>query len=213
MGREQLDFENKRGVGADVAARAARPISQVRRNEELPLGSHGHEQQSFRPPLDDLSDGEGGGLAALIRTIKFRAVEECTAIVDGHRVGGSGLGSGALLENPVLKATGKRHHAFLCLVGGQKLLAFFLVGIRELLRLEFLLFAQIRLQRRHDRLCFLVRQERLGTGQNVLYPAQQDCRVNIQSIPLHGSSDVHANGVTDFVLVGLELQDSGGLGR
>jgi hypothetical protein len=66
LDREQFDVENQRGIRADLAARTALAIGQVRGNKELPLRSYRHELQGFRPSLDDLTDREGRGLAALV---------------------------------------------------------------------------------------------------------------------------------------------------
>jgi len=53
---EQLHFKNKCRAGADVRASAAIAVTQLRGNKELPLRSYRHQQEGFRPTLDDSID-------------------------------------------------------------------------------------------------------------------------------------------------------------
>src|SRR2546429_469483 len=72
---EQLNLEHESGIRTDRGARLARTVSQVRRNKELPLGSHGHQQQRFGPTLDDSANRKTRRLAALVRAVELRAVD------------------------------------------------------------------------------------------------------------------------------------------
>src|SRR5689334_15551344 len=140
---EKFNFENEAGVRADVASRTARAVGQVGRNKDLPFRAGRHELQRFRPTLDDPADIEGRRLAALVRTVELRAIEQRSAVVDGDRVAGGGLGAGALLKNLVLETVGKCGDTLFRFIRGQELLAFFLVGLAKLLHLCFLFLAQL----------------------------------------------------------------------
>src|ERR1700737_1606553 len=86
LNREQLDFEDQGGVGADFGAGAARSIGKVSRNEKLPLGAYGHELQSFGPTLDNATNRDGSGFAAFIGTIKLAVVNQGALVIDHHAV-------------------------------------------------------------------------------------------------------------------------------
>src|SRR6516162_8028474 len=156
---EQLNLEYKRGIRTDRGAGLARAVGQVRRNKELPLGSHRHQWQRFGPTLDDSAHWQTRGLAALVRAVEFRAVDERAAIVDRDGVSRRRLWPRALLENLVLQAAREGDNTIFDFVGGQKRVAFFLVGLGNLLNPFFLLLAQIGLQVGQNRLCFLVVHE------------------------------------------------------
>ena len=129
---QQLDVENQRRIRADLAARAAFAVSQIRRNVQLPLGSDRHQLQRLGPALDDLPDRERRGLAALVRAIELRAVDQRAAVVGNDGVAGGRLGSVTLLDDLVLQAAGQRDHAVFRLVGREELLANLLVRVRRL---------------------------------------------------------------------------------
>src|SRR6266576_3956083 len=156
---EQLNLEHESGIRTDRGARLARTVSQVRRNKELPLGSHGHQQQRFGPTLDDSANRKTRRLAALVRAVELRAVDERAAIVDGDGVSCCRLCSRALLENFVLQAAREGDYAIFGFVGGEEGVAFFLVGLGSLLHPLFLLLAQVGLQVGQNRLRFLIGHE------------------------------------------------------
>src|SRR2546429_1412249 len=54
---EQLNLEHESGIRTDRGARLARTVSQVRRNKELPLGPHGHQQQDRKSTRLNSSHG------------------------------------------------------------------------------------------------------------------------------------------------------------
>ena len=71
----KLHLEDERFIWADGAAiRAAFAVSKVGRNEELPFGADRHKLQRLGPTLDYLPNGKCGRLAALVRTVEFRAI-------------------------------------------------------------------------------------------------------------------------------------------
>ena len=71
----KLHLEDERFIWADGAAIGATfAVSKVGRNEELPLGADRHELQRLGPTLDYLPNGKCGRLAALVRTVEFRAI-------------------------------------------------------------------------------------------------------------------------------------------
>jgi hypothetical protein len=53
---DELDFKNQRGVGADLTACAVCTVGEIRWDEELPLGSDGHNLKRLGPTLDHSPD-------------------------------------------------------------------------------------------------------------------------------------------------------------
>src|SRR5207245_7457884 len=113
----------------------------------------------FSPALDDAGHRESGGLAALVGTVKFLAVEKRPTIVADDGVGGRGLRAGAFLQDLVLQAAGERDNTIFRFVGGQESFPFLLVRLGGLLPNLLLLLAHIVLERRESGLGLLVRQE------------------------------------------------------
>jgi hypothetical protein len=80
-------------VGRDGAS-APRAVCPVRLDGELPLLAWAHVQKALVPALDDLArtNGEGQGLATVVRSIELAAVAlEGTAVVHVNLVAGNGL--------------------------------------------------------------------------------------------------------------------------
>jgi hypothetical protein len=110
-----------------------------------------------------------------------------------------------------LQAARKRNDALFGFVGSQEFVALLFVSVSKLFLLFLLFFAEVGLQRRHNRLRVLVTQERSAAGQSVFESAHQYGRVNVYTISLHGLSDIHADGITDLIFVGVEGQRGGRL--
>src|SRR5208282_1391731 len=141
LDREQFDLKNQSRIGLNsTALLPPLAIGKVRRDEELPLRSHGHELQRFCPPFDNLTDSKRRRLSALVGTVKFRAIDESATVVANHRVGRGGLQSGSGGQNLVLQTAGQRDNAFFTFVGGQKCISFSLVCHRRFCHFLLLLF-------------------------------------------------------------------------
>ncbi len=83
LDRDQLDLEDQRRIRRDGAAgRAALAVGQLRGNRELIFRAFLHELNAFGPAGDDAVQREGGGLAALVGAVEFRAVEQRALVVD-----------------------------------------------------------------------------------------------------------------------------------
>src|ERR1700690_205779 len=72
---KQFDIEDQRAVRADRVG-AVFAIGEFGGNEQLPLVTHLHELQCFRPAWDHALDGEGGRRAALDRTVENGPVDQ-----------------------------------------------------------------------------------------------------------------------------------------
>src|SRR5229473_4555935 len=171
LNREQFNFKNQGRTGTDTRARvrSAIAITQIRWNKELPFRSHRHELETFRPTLDDASHWERRRLSALVGAVEFLAVNQRAPVVTRDRVGRGGLWSGALGQNLVLQAARESDHAFLGLVGLQKIGANFLVSLRGQFHFFFLSGAAFDLKLRERGFHFGIRQERLAAREGVLH--------------------------------------------
>ena len=109
LDRKELDVKDQRLIGSDgTSVGAAFAISKIGRNEELPLGADGHKLQRLGPTLDDLTNGEAGGLATLVGAVEFGAIDQSAAVIADDGVCGGGLGSCAGLNDLVLQAARER---------------------------------------------------------------------------------------------------------
>src|SRR5208282_4860555 len=101
---DQIDVENQRGAGRDVAAGAACAIAQVRRNDQRAFAADMHGGEAFVPALDDLAlaEREGKRLATVERAVEFLTLlavdEQPSGVIDGHGLAGFRHRSGAGLD-------------------------------------------------------------------------------------------------------------------
>ena len=73
-------------VRRDGAVRIRRrTIGQIVRNDKARLTADLHQLQPFRPAGDDATQREADGLAAIAAGVELGAVDECAAVVHGHR--------------------------------------------------------------------------------------------------------------------------------
>src|SRR5882762_2634240 len=201
LDREKFDIKNEHGIGADRGAWASRTIGHFGWNEKLPLGSYRHELEGFRPSFDDFVHRESCGLAALVGTVEFRAVNERASIVADNRVGSQRLWSRTWRQYLVLKTAWQRDDTLFRLVGRQKRIALFLVYFSSCLHRRFLLFVQIGLERHNHGLCLIISHERLAASQRILQALHDDGRVNFHGILLEAPADIHPDGVAELVFL------------
>src|SRR5258708_23386266 len=83
----QFNFKNERGVRRDNAASAAFAVAQTRRNENLPLGTRGHELQDFLETGNDFIHLKGHRLPGFFGAIELGPVNECPLVIAQDRVG------------------------------------------------------------------------------------------------------------------------------
>jgi len=72
----QFDVKNQGRVRTDVRTHCALAIREGRGNEQLILCSLLHQLKRFRPAFDHSVDRKGRGLTALVRTVKFRPIDQ-----------------------------------------------------------------------------------------------------------------------------------------
>src|SRR5262249_16710451 len=111
LNRNQLHFEDQRLFRTNRAF-SRWTIGEIGRNEELPLGSYGHQLQSFRPAFDYAAQREGGRLVAFVGAVELGAVDEGPTIIANHGIAGCGLGTGAWSEDLVLQTVRQSLDAF-----------------------------------------------------------------------------------------------------
>src|SRR6266404_9834897 len=141
LNREKFDVKNERGIDANHRTGTPLAVGQIRRNEKLPFGADRHELKRFGPPRDYLTDRKCCRLAALIRTIKFGAVDQSASVVAHDRVGGRGFWTRPRCHNLVLKTARKRNNSLFRFVGCQKRVALLFVRFAGRLHGFFLLLA------------------------------------------------------------------------
>src|SRR5713101_9592345 len=85
--RDQFNFENQRGVRADVLACTLRAISEIWRHKQLPFRTNRHQLQRLAPALDHFAYRKRHWFAALVGTVKLFAFDQRAAIVASNLVG------------------------------------------------------------------------------------------------------------------------------
>src|SRR6185312_298942 len=87
---EELDLEDERRIRADTGSTAALAVSEGRRNDNPPRGSHRHELKRLGPALDGSLDRNRHRLAALVGAVDLRSADETEPVVahDGILKGG-----------------------------------------------------------------------------------------------------------------------------
>src|SRR4051812_34390638 len=167
--REQFNFENQCRAGADVRTGATISVRQFSRDVKLPLRADWHELYCFRPTLNHSADREGSGLAALVRTVEFFAIDRVTAIIANDGVAGGWLRACAGRNYFVLQSAGQDGHAGLRLVSRQKSISLRLILAFHFFHLRHSLFANGALHLRQHVSGFLIREQVFAVlGQGVL---------------------------------------------
>src|SRR5690242_13036914 len=123
LGIQQFHFKDQRGIRRDATG-ALFAVSQIGGDEQFPFGTYRHFLQRFGPAMNDAVDPALPRFAAFVGAVKFGSVNERAAIVHGDGVVRAGRRTGAVGDDKVLQAVGKRLHAGLVLVGGQERVAF-----------------------------------------------------------------------------------------
>src|SRR5579863_8633877 len=80
-------FKDECGIWSDDVARSALAISQIRRDENLPLGSYGHELQDFLETGNNIFYFKGHGFSRPRGAVKLGPVKERSLVVAQDRVG------------------------------------------------------------------------------------------------------------------------------
>jgi hypothetical protein len=201
---DEFDFKDKRRVRADGTTRALFAIGKFGGHEELPFRAGLHEREGFGPGFDHAVNRECDRLAALVRVVEFRAVQECAAIVNGDLIGRLRLRAVAFGEHFVLEAARQRLHAFFRFVSSEKFRAFLFVLFSELLEpLDFFLLKI--LLKGHERVCtFLVAKLRFCAGDAVLQPGHERLRVQVERVRFHVGADLDTDTVAGFVALVFE---------
>ena len=95
---------------------ARSPYARVDGNEQLILCSLLHQLKRFRPAFDHSVNRKGCRLAALVRTVKLRPIDQSAPIIHGHHVGGFGLRSRSFFLDLVLQTARSRFYTGFLLV-------------------------------------------------------------------------------------------------
>src|SRR5947209_1132170 len=163
------------GVAPDGAPPGSRcSVSEIGRDEELPLGANRHELKGLGPALDDSVHREGGRLAATVGAVELGPIDQYAPVIAYYRVIDCGLLSVTRLQDLVLKAARQSNDSLFGLIHGQERLFVLLVFLGELLRGEHLFRILLVLQFREDDTKLLFGQERLAACKGVLEPLDQE---------------------------------------
>ena len=146
--------------------------------------------ERFGPTLDTARHRKCRRLAALVRTVEFRVVEERAFVVAHDCVGGCRLGAGSFHQDLVLQAARQRTTPSFVLFSARKASPSFLFVAASSSTLGFMFRAKIGLQRDHRGLGFVVGQQRLGVSQSVFHAAQQNVGINVDVILAHAFADI-----------------------
>jgi len=120
-------MRHQRGIRPDVRRVATLFVSEVGRNEQLPLRTGLHQLQRFDPTGNHTSDGKRRRPAALGRIVKLRAVEQRAPVIHGNCVGGFWNFSLSFDGDFVLKSARQADDARLGFVFSKERFAFFFI--------------------------------------------------------------------------------------
>ena len=115
-------------LGGIAGLGLCRAVSQLGRDEQLPLVADLHQLQGLDPSRDHARDRKGDGLTALHRTVKDRSVNQRAVVMHLDRVGRLGRLASAGLDDLVLQTAGRSLDAFFFGVRREK--GFTGVGVR-----------------------------------------------------------------------------------
>ena len=96
---QKLDFKDEGLTWANVSTCSGITISEIGWDEELVLGTDGHELQTFGPAFDDFLHAKGDRLTALHRAVEDFTADECAMVVDVHFVGWDWLRAFSCLDD------------------------------------------------------------------------------------------------------------------
>src|SRR6266849_4008649 len=213
LNRQQLHLKNQRGVRTNIPARASLRVSQRRGHEQLPLRSHRHQLQRFRPALDHSIYRKRCRLATLIGAVEFRAVDQSPTVVADHRIARGRLRSVAFFQDLVLETARQRDDTLFRLVGGQKRFAFFLVRLARHLHLLLLFLAQLVLHFHQCRLRFFLRKQSFATRQGSSQALCHDAWVHVDRLLVQARPQIHPQRVAEFVFRRLQSRGCRALRR
>src|SRR3546814_8606658 len=84
---KQFDLEHQGGIRRDRAAGRARlAVAEFARDPQLVLAAHRHPLHAFGPSRRPLLQREHGRLAALVRTVELRTVEQLALVLHLYHV-------------------------------------------------------------------------------------------------------------------------------
>ncbi len=118
--REQFHIKNQDGFRRNLRRKTASPIAQIRRDDNLPLGTNFHHRQNFGPTFDGASGHRRGKFVILIEDL---AVNRGTLVTDRYGIVRPGHGAGAVRQYLILQPVRKRFKSRLVGIFGQKRIA------------------------------------------------------------------------------------------
>src|SRR5262249_34399306 len=152
----------------------------------------------------------GCRLSALVGAVKFRAVNQCAAVVAKNRVFGAGLGTGSRGEYFVLQTARESNNTSLRFVGRQKGFAFLLVRGTERRELRVLLLFHFSGECEEGSLRLFIRKKQLVASETILDAARDECWVELDAFFLHAAPNIRANGISGLFAVSFESRSGGG---
>ena len=81
LNRDQLYIKKEGGIRPDFWRRPALSVGEAGRDDQLPLRTDRHELQRFLPAFNHTIYWKADRLAAAVRTVELRAVDESAAVM------------------------------------------------------------------------------------------------------------------------------------
>ena len=131
LNRDQLDLKNQSGIRADFSSRTAFPISERRRDENLPFRSLLHQLQGFRPSRNHPVHRKTHRLPAAVGAVKFCPIDRGTPIMDCYGVGRFRFIAGPGFDHLILQSARQGYDTLLLLIFGEKGLSLLLCSFRR----------------------------------------------------------------------------------